>query len=187
MNFKNIFTGLAALGTCLSTVAEEKTYKADWQSLKQHQNPRWLADEKYGIFIHWGPNSVPAFNDEWYARWMYRPGHEVFEHHQKTWGDQKEVGYIDFIPQFKAEKWGPKAWAKLFKEVGARYVIPTAEHHDHFALWDSKYTEWDAKEKGPKRDVIGELAEAVRAEGMKFGVSNHRARGWNFFTYDKKY
>lgn len=81
---------------------------------------------------------------------------------------------------FKAEKFDPKAWAELFRKAGARYVIPTAEHHDGFAMYDSKLTRWNAKQMGPKRDVIGELAEAVRAEGMKFGVSNHRIENWDF-------
>ncbi|WOO39921.1 alpha-L-fucosidase [Rubellicoccus peritrichatus] len=165
----------------------EPVYQANWQSLMNHQTPEWLADEKFGIFIHWMPNSVPAFHDEWYARWMYREGHPVFSHHRETWGDQKEFGYKDFIPMFKAEKWDPEEWAKFFKSVGARFVVPNAEHHDHFALWDSDLTKWDSVEMGPKRDIVGELGEAVRKEGMYYGVSNHRARGWNFYTYKPEF
>jgi alpha-L-fucosidase len=132
------------------------------------------------------PNSVSAYND-WYARGMYQEGSAVFKHHKETWGDQKDFGYKDFIPMFKAENWDPVEWAQFFKSVGARYVVPSAEHHDHFAMWDSELTDWNAAKMGPKRDVIGELAEAVRAEGMYYGVSNHRARGWNFYTYDEAF
>lgn len=102
------------------------------------------------------------------------------DYHRQHWGKQNKFGYKDFIPMFKAEKFDPKAWAELFRKAGARYVIPTAEHHDGFAMYDSKLTRWNAKQMGPKRDVIGELAEAVRAEGMKFGVSNHRIENWDF-------
>ena len=81
---------------------------------------------------------------------------------------------------FKAEKFDPQQWAELFQAAGARYVIPTAEHHDGFAMYYSKLTRWNAKEMGPHRDIIGELAEAVRGKGMKFGVSNHRIENWDF-------
>ncbi len=190
--FNSFFlASLAIAGSSLTTKAEqgvsEGPYQADWQSISAHQTPEWLADDKFGIFIHWMPNAVPAYNDEWYARWMYTENHDVFNHHKKTWGDQKEFGYIDFIPKFKCEKWDPVEWASFFKEVGAKFVVPTAEHHDHYAMWDSALTKWDAKDTGPKRDLIGELAQATREAGLRFGVSNHRARGWNFFTYDEKF
>ncbi|RMD74628.1 MAG: hypothetical protein D6820_16340, partial [Lentisphaerae bacterium] len=165
----------------------DTVYQENWRSLAKHQLPLWLRDGKFGIFIHWAPNSVPAFYDEWYPRWMYREGHPVFAHHKKVWGDQKKFGYKDFIPMFRAENWDPDAWAALFRRIGARFVVMNAEHHDHFAMWDSALTTWDAMDRGPMRDVVGELAQAVRARGMKFGVSNHRARGWNFFTYQPQY
>lgn len=169
------------------TPDREPSYQPDWTSIAAHQTPEWLADEKFGIFIHWLPNSVPAFHDEWYARWMYVEGNEVYEHHKKVWGDQKDFGYKDFIPMFKAEKWDPDEWVSFFKENGARFVVPNAEHHCHFALWDSDLTKWNAKEMGPKQDIVGELAASTRKAGLRFGVSNHRARGWNFFTYKPEY
>lgn len=104
----------------------------------------------------------------------------LLKYHTENWGDPKEFGYKDFIPLFTAEKFDPEEWATLFKEAGATYVIPTAEHHDGFALYASKLTRWNAAEMGPKRDLIGDLAEAVRAEGLKFGVSNHRMEHWDF-------
>ena len=166
-------------------------FKAQWQSLEGYEIPQWYRDAKFGIFIHWGAYSVPAFGSEWYPRQMYidtkRRGDNFFEHHIKTYGTQKEFGYKDFIPQFKAEKFDATRWAKLFKETGAKYVVPVAEHHDGFPMYDCAFTRWDASEMGPKRDVIGELAKAVRDEGLKFGVSSHRAFNWVFYVRSKDY
>lgn len=156
----------------------EGPYEASWQSVAEHyRTPEWFKDAKFGIFIHWGVYSVPAAGSEWYPKHMYNG---LSRAHRERWGRQSQFGYKDFIPMFKAEKFDPEAWAKLFREAGARYVIPTAEHHDGFAMYDSRLTRWDAKQMGPQRDIIGELAEAVRAEGMKFGVSNHRIEHWDF-------
>lgn len=156
----------------------EGPYQANWQSVAEHyRTPQWFKDAKFGIFIHWGVYSVPAAGSEWYPKHMYNG---LSAAHREKWGDQKSFGYKDFIPMFKAEKFNPQQWAELFEAAGARYVIPTAEHHDGFAMYDSKLTRWDAKDMGPHRDIIGELAEAVRGKGMKFGVSNHRIENWDF-------
>ena len=156
----------------------EGPYEASWQSVAAHyRTPEWFMDAKFGIFIHWGVYSVPAAGSEWYPKHMYNG---LAKAHKEKWGRQSQFGYKDFIPMFKAEKFDASEWAELFKEAGARYVIPTAEHHDGFAMYDSKLTRWNAKQMGPRRDVIGELAEAVRHKGMKFGVSNHRIENWDF-------
>ena len=153
-------------------------YEATWESIeKNYRTPEWFKDAKFGIFIHWGVYSVPASGSEWYPRHMYNG---LSKEHQQKWGQQRKFGYKDFIPLFKAEHFAPQAWAALFKEAGARYVIPTAEHHDGFAMYESRLTKWNAKQMGPKRDIIGELGAAVRAEGIKFGVSNHRIEHWDF-------
>lgn len=158
-------------------------YEATWKSLEEnYRTPEWFMDAKFGIFIHWGVYSVPAAGSEWYPKHMYNA---MSDAHRQKWGNQNKFGYKDFIPMFKAEKFNPEEWADLFYRAGARYVIPTAEHHDGFAMYDSRLTEWDAKEKGPQRDIIGELAEAVRDKGMKFGVSNHRIENWDFMYPDK--
>src|SRR6187397_1680206 len=112
----------------------QERYEATWSSLKKYQVPDWFRDVKFGIFIHWGIYSVPAFGSEWYPREMYRKGTKEFEHHIKTYGPQDKFGYKDFIPMFKAEKFNPVAWAELFKRSGAKYVLPLAEHHDRFAM-----------------------------------------------------
>lgn len=153
-------------------------YEATWESIAENYHvPEWFKDAKFGIFIHWGLYSVPAMGSEWYPKHMYNA---MSEEHRKRFGDQRNFGYKDFIPMFRAEKFDAREWAALFREAGARYVIPTAEHHDGFAMYDTKYSKWNARRMGPKRDVIGELAEAVRNEGMKFGVSNHRIENWDF-------
>lgn len=153
-------------------------YADNWESVRDNYKvPQWFIDGKFGIFIHWGLYSVPAAGSEWYPRHMYGA---MLKYHTEHWGNPRDFGYKDFIPLFKAEKFNPKEWAALFKEAGATYVIPTAEHHDGFAMYDSKLTRWDAKDMGPKRDIIGELGEAIRAEGIKFGVSNHRMEHWDF-------
>ena len=156
-------------------------FRPDWASLRGYRSPAWYDDAKFGIFIHWGVYSVPAFGSEWYSRNMYQQGTKEFAHHVATYGPQSRFGYKDFVPMFKAERFDADAWAALFREAGARYVVPVAEHHDGFAMYDSALSDWTAVKKGPKRDVIGLLAIAVRGEGMHFGVSSHRAEHDWFF------
>jgi alpha-L-fucosidase len=157
-------------------------FQATWESLKQYTVPSWYEDAKFGIFIHWGVYSVPAFGNEWYPRNMYRQDTAEFKHHVATYGPQSQFGYKDFIPQFKAEQFDPDQWAELFKTAGARYVVPVAEHHDGFAMYDTALSQWCAAKMGPQRDIIGELAAAVRKQGLVFGLSSHRAEHWWFLN-----
>jgi alpha-L-fucosidase len=156
-------------------------FEPTWDSLRRYQVPDWFKKAKFGIFIHWGLYSVPAYDNEWYSRNMYQVGSVAYEHHRETWGDQSKFGYKDFIPLFTARSFDADAWAALFKQSGARYVVPVAEHHDGFAMYDSALTPWNAAQMGPRRDIIGELSEAVRKQDMEFGVSYHRAEHWWFF------
>ncbi|MHB1020843.1 MAG: alpha-L-fucosidase [Acidobacteriaceae bacterium] len=151
---------------------------ANWQSLAGYEAPDWFRDAKFGIFIHWGVYSVPAFGNEWYSRNMYVQGSKAFEHHVATYGPQSKFGYKDFIPEFRAEHFDPARWVDLFARAGAKYVVPVAEHCDGFPMYDSQFTKWDAARMGPKRDVVGELEKATRARGLHFGVSSHRAEHW---------
>ena len=170
----------------IGSVVSEGPFDPTWDSLEDYEIPQWYKDAKFGIFIHWGVYSVPAYGSEWYPRQMYidaeRRGDNFFEYHRKSYGPQSEFGYKDFIPKFKAEKFDPGRWADLFKRAGARYVVPVAEHHDGFPMYDCRFTEWDAVEMGPKRDIIKALQTAVRERGMKFGVSSHRAFNWKYFV-----
>jgi alpha-L-fucosidase len=161
-------------------VNHQGPFRPDWESLQKYETPDWYRDAKFGIFIHWGVYSVPAFGSEWYPRMMYRVGSEEYKHHIATYGPQDKFGYKDFIPMFKAEHFDPAAWAELFRKAGAKYVVPVAEHHDGFAMYDSGLSDWTAVKMGPHRDIVGELAKAVRAEGLHFGLSSHRVEH-NFF------
>jgi alpha-L-fucosidase len=155
-------------------------FRPDWESLQNYKVPDWYMDAKFGIFIHWGVYSVPAFDSEWYPRVMYIEGSDAYKHHIATYGTQDKFGYKDFIPRFKAEKFDPSAWARLFKEAGAKYVVPVFEHHDGFAMYDNGLSDWTAAKMGPHRDLWGDLAKAVRSEGLHLGASSHRVEH-NFF------
>ncbi|HUT19167.1 MAG TPA: alpha-L-fucosidase [Anaerolineae bacterium] len=163
-------------------------YEPTWESLQAYTVPEWFKDAKLGIFIHWGVYAVPAFNNEWYPHFMYidemsRKGANFYQHHVEHYGPHAEFGYKDFIPMFKAERWDPVAWLELFEKAGARYVVPVAEHHDGFPMYDCSYTNWNAAQMGPCRDVVAELASAVRGAGLKFGVSSHRAHNWRHYRF----
>ena len=171
----------------IDQVARRGPFQPDWKSLAQFQTPQWYQDAKFGIFIHWGAYSVPAFGSEWYPRNMYKADQPEFAHHVQRYGSQKDFGYKELIALFKAERFDPQQWAELFQAAGARYVIPVAEHHDGFPMYASDLTEWSAAAKGPKRDVIGELAEAIRDAGLVFGASSHRAEHWWFFDHGMRF
>jgi alpha-L-fucosidase len=174
-------------------------FEANWESIKaNYKDPEWFNKTKFGIFIHWGAYTVPAYGSEWYPRQMYMdtanfnaqlntgkagPSQEYL-HHKKNWGDQKTFGYKDFIPMFKGENFDANEWIDLFKKAGAKYVIPVADHHDGFAMYKSNTTRWNAYDMGPKRDILGELFKAGRSKGMIMGASSHFAFNWSF--YNKK-
>lgn len=162
-------------------------YKDNWQSLSEHKTPEWFSNGKFGIFIHWGVYSVPAFGNEWYARSMYDINSREFAHHIEKYGKQSQFGYKDFIPMFRAEKFEPSLWADLFRKSGARYVMPVAEHHDGFAMYDTAFNRWNSTEMGPKRDVISELKTACEDEGLVFCLSNHRAEHYFFMNLGRTF
>jgi alpha-L-fucosidase len=171
----------------IERVIADGPFAANWESLKAYSVPRWYEDAKFGIFIHWGVYSVPAFGSEWYPRNMYLQDSPVFAHHVETYGPQTRFGYKDFIPLFTAEKFDPDAWAALFRRAGAQFVMPVAEHHDGFAMYDCSFSRWNAANMGPKRDIIGELAAAVRQQWLTFSLSSHRAEHWWFFNGGMKF
>lgn len=171
----------------IDRVVKEGKFKDDWDSLNNYKLADWYRNAKFGIFIHWGVYSVPAFANEWYPRNMYIQGSPEFEHHKKTYGEHKDFGYKDFIPMFKAEKFNPDEWADLFKEAGARYVIPVAEHHDGFQMYRSDLSRYNAYEMGPKRDILGELKEAFEKRNLIFGASSHRVEHAFFMGHGRKF
>lgn len=169
---------IARVNTEIAASGTKAPFHASWESLAAYRTPEWFRDAKFGIFLHWGVYSVPAFGNEWYSRNMYVPGNAAYEHHVATYGPQTKFGYKDFIPMFKAERFDPNAWVDLFVKAGARYVVPVGEHCDGFAMYNSDITPWNAARMGPHRDIVGELATATRARGLRFGVSSHTAEHW---------
>ena len=171
---------VAAADAAVKEAMPAGPFQATWDSIKAgYKTPAWFGEAKFGLFMHWGLYAVPAYHNEWYEKHMYA----AFEQwHATNFGPQEKFGYKDFIPLFKCEKFNADEWALLFKKSGAKYVVPTAEHHDNFALWDSDVTPINAKKMGPKRDLIGELSVAVRKKGLKFGVSNHGIENFTFIN-----
>lgn len=162
-------------------------FKPSWGSLMQAQTPSWFRERRLGIFIHWGVYSVPANSNEWYSRNMYIGGTPAFEHHVRTYGAQSRFGYRDFIPLFTARDFEPKQWIDLFREAGAGYIFPVAEHHDGFQMYNSALSDCNSVKMGPKRDVLGELREEAQRQGLIFCTSSHRAEHWWFMGHGKEF
>ena len=173
--------------TLIDETIKKGRFKDDWVSLSGHPTPSWYYSAKFGIFIHWGIYSVPAYANEWYSRTMYDPGHAEYEYHRKTFGDQKNFGYKDFIPLFKGENFDAEEWVNLFKEAGAKYVMPVCEHHDGFAMYDTEFNRWNAVKMGPCRDVAGEIKKACDKNGLTFCASTHRAEHYFFMNMGRAF
>ena len=183
MDYGNMTESLQAI----DSVIEKGHFKDNWASLSEYKIPQWYKDAKFGVFIHWGVYSVPAFASEWYSRDMYIKDSCAYKHHIETYGLHKDFGYKDFIPMFKAEKFNAEEWADLFQKAGARYVMPVAEHHDGFQMYGSDISDWNSVEMGPKRDVLGELSAACVKRGIKDCASNHRVEHWFFMGHGKEF
>lgn len=158
-------------------------FDPNWESLRAgYKCPEWFRDAKFGIFAHWGPQSVPE-EDDWYARNMYIEGSGAYKFHCKHYGHPSEFGYKDVIKLWRAEKWDPEGLVSFYKRIGAKYIMATAAHHDNFDLWNSKHSPWNSVRVGPKKDVIGIWAKTARRHGLRFGVSYHVSPGrvWREF------
>jgi alpha-L-fucosidase len=166
-------------------VTNSTVYEPTWESLAQHGTASdWYEDAVFGIYFHWGIYSVPG-KETRYMQSMYTPGHKLYEHHCETYGDPREFGYHDFIPMLKAEKWDPDRWARIFKNSGADYAGSIGEHHDGFSMWDTKYNKFNSVNMGPHRDVIGEMAAALRKQDMKVVTTFHHLR-WNWYDAGRR-
>ncbi len=177
-------------------------YSPSLASLKQHPVPTWYDDAKFGIFIHWGLFSVPAFAPqcgsihevlaqnyddfvvhtpytEWYQNAVRFPDSPSAEYHRKTYGDQP---YADFRKPFgdSLAHWDPDAWADLFAEAGARYVVLVTKHHDGYCLWPSQVANPNQEGWTTARDLVSELARSVRSRGLRFGVYYSGGIDWSF-------
>lgn len=160
-----------------------------WDEIaEQYSCPEWFRDAKFGIWFHWGPQAVPEQGGGWYARHMYMKdvGKQQFgkmarPYHELTYGHPSEFGFKDVINLWKAENFDADALVQFSKDNGAKYIVALANHHDHFDLWNSTYHPWNAVNVGPKRDIIGEFAEATRKANLKFGVTSHDDRFLNWW------
>ena len=195
---KNTFIALAALAVLSSCATNKKNeidvlsvespqgtavYQDNWENIGAHYKcPDWFKDAKFGIFIHWGVYSVPAYGNEWYPNQMYIKKTKTHKYHVEKYGNLTKFGYKDFIPLFKAEKFDAKEWVKIFKQSGAKYIIPVAEHHDGFSMYDSQHNPWNSVKMGPKKDFIALLKKEIEKEGLIFGVSSHRLENAWYFS-----
>ena len=155
-------------------------FQPTMESLKGYKYPDWFRDAKFGIWAHWGPQSVPMEGD-WYARQMYEEGSGDYKDHVARYGHPTQKGYKDIIPLWKAEKWNPERLMGLYKKAGAKYFVSMGTHHDNFFLWKSNLHRWNAVEMGPHKDVVGTWQAAAKKNGMKFGVSEHLGASFTWF------
>ncbi len=177
-----ILSGVLILLASCSREEPKPAFEENWESLSQiDREPEWFKDAKFGIYFHWGVYTVPAFDNEWYPRWMYTPGRtdwggRVYGHQTSTYGPLSEFNYHDFIPMFTGEYFDAEEWAEIFQDAGARFGGPVAQHHDGFAMWNSEVNPWNVKDMGPKKDVLGDLFEELKKRDMKTIATFHHAR-----------
>ncbi|MFN8241816.1 MAG: alpha-L-fucosidase [Bacteroidales bacterium] len=172
------------LSLALVASGQPVKYSSDWASIDSRPVPSWFEDAKFGIFIHWGLYSVPAYSPtvrdgvgiyERYAEWYWRRWkedskiqHYFTDFHNRVYG--KDFKYQDFVRYFRAELFNPDDWADLFRKAGAKYVVLTSKHHEGYTLWPSKYAwNWNAMETGPHRDLLGDLTNSVKSRGIRMG------------------
>ncbi len=182
-------TGIIGMTSCQT---KKQVFQPDLESLeKVNPAPEWFKDAKFGIYFHWGVYSVPAFANEWYPRNMYIDGSRENKHHLEVYGTPSDWPYNNFItgatdlqgnfvqfaPRLKSEggNFDPDEWAQLFADAGAKFAGPVAEHHDGFSMWASKVNPWNAKDTGPKLDLVGLLTDAIRRQDLKVILSMHHA------------
>jgi alpha-L-fucosidase len=195
MKFKYVsFLFLSLMGVMgwPATQAQKKNFQANFSSLeKSNPVPEWFKDAKFGIYFHWGVYSVPAYANEWYPRNMYIKKSNESKHHINIYGEpsawpysnfitgakDKTGTFVQFAPVLKSQggNFDPEEWAQLFADAGARFAGPVAEHHDGFSMWASKANPWNARNMGPRLDLVGLLADAIRKKNMKLILSMHHA------------
>jgi len=184
---KKIIILICLLSYCILPALTQK-YEASWESIDSRPIPDWFSKAKFGIFIHWGPYSVPAWTpkgtySEWYQYWMQNKtlsgngdftGNEVYDFHVNRYG--KDYSYYNFGKEFKAELFNADDWADIFVRSGAKYIVATSKHHDGYCMWPSSTANktwgfpWNSMDVGPKRDLVGELTDAVRKTDIKMGL-----------------
>jgi alpha-L-fucosidase len=155
-------------------------FQPDWRSFRQYECPEWFRDAKFGIWAHWSPQCQPEQGD-WYAFHMYRQGSRQYQYHVEHYGHPSQFGFKDVCNLWKAEKWDPEKMMRLYKRAGAKYFVALANHHCNFDCWDSTYQPWNSVNLGPKKDLVGTWAAVARQHGLRFGVTVHNARSWEWY------
>ncbi len=181
---------LAALVLVIPASGQEK-FQPNWDSLSKQPLPEWVKDAKFGVYTHWGIYSVPAHGGPDYVRNLYEGSRKdakgVYSYHTEKYGPLKDFGYKDFIPLFTAPQFNADQWVGLMHEAGAKFGGICLIHHDGFALWDSQVNHWNSANMGPKRDVYGEIAAAVRKrDDMKLLATLHHGRSFGYATGSMK-
>ncbi len=157
----------------------EGPFEPTWESIEKNYpgEPAWLREAKFGIWVHFGPQSAGESGD-WYARNLYKPGHWAYENHLKRYGHPSEVGYKEVLRDWNPIKLDPAKLTKIYQDAGARFLMIQGVHHDNYDSWNSKYQPWNSVNIGPKRDLLGEWEKACRANNMHFGVTFHHEYTW---------
>lgn len=153
-------------------------FEPTWESIEKNYpgEPAWLREAKFGIWVHFGPQSAGESGD-WYARNLYKPG-RAYDNHLKRYGHPTEVGYKEVLRDWNPTKLDPEKLTKIYEDAGARFLMIQGVHHDNYDLWNSKYHPWNSVNMGPKRDLLGEWAKACRANRMHYGVTFHHEYTW---------
>ncbi|WP_093988889.1 alpha-L-fucosidase [Massiliimalia timonensis] len=159
-------------------------FEANFDSLSNYQCPNWFRDAKFGIWSHWGPQSVPMFGD-WYARFMYIQGTPQYRYHLRHYGHPSKFGYKDICKLWKAEKFDPDALMELYTRAGAKYFVAQAMHHDHFFNYPSQYNRFNSVEIGPHKDICGLWKKAAEKHGLPFGLTEHLGASFSWFSTNK--
>lgn len=162
----------------INEVIQNGKYKDNWESLSEYPIPLWYKNAKFGVFIHWGAYSVPAYFSEWYVRLMHYKCNPVYWHHNKKYG--KNYPYRNFIDQFVAPNFNPEEWVKLIKDSGAKFIMPVGEHHDGYKMYDSDLSRWTTVKQSMGRDVLGEIKAECEKQDVVFATSSHRAEHFWF-------
>lgn len=182
-------TLLVFITLVLSTAAHSQEKELTWEELREmYEFPEWFTEARFGIWAHWGAQTQPEEGGGWYARHMYQQdvgtqlwGEKAYAYHNKTYGHPSEKGFKDVIHEWKAENLDTDALIKYFKELGAKYFVVLANHHDHFDNFNSTYHPWNSVNVGPGRDIVSEFEKSSKKYGMPFGVSSHDDRFLNWW------
>ena len=154
-------------------------FKPTWESIEENYpgTPDWLRDAKFGIWIHFGPQSAGESGD-WYARNLYKQGSTAYNNHVNKYGHPSKAGYKEVLRDWNPVKYNPEELIKIYNDAGARFLVVQGVHHDQFDMWDSKYQQWNSTRLGPKRDFMREWKKAARDADMRFGITFHHEYSW---------